>query len=334
MDKALTGRASSRLPGDEDVFRAVGDATRRRLLQLLLQTEMNVSELVDVLRQPQSTVSRHLRVLRESGMVQDRRAGTISWYSARLPSPTDSAGESPVELSGILLRWLGGRPISAGLRGRLDRVLRQRQVAGTGFFNRLGRRWDDLRKAAFGEAFATEAFVSLLPREWTVADIGTGTGYLLPMLSEHFARVLAIDPAEAMVACARERVADHGVSNVSFHQGNLGSLPIDSESCDLALSILVVHHVEDPSAALGELHRVLRPGGRVLIVEQLSHENQAFYERMQDLWWGVAPDELCRQLTEAGFCHVRTRPLTTVTSASGATDAPGLFAMTGERAVG
>lgn len=332
MDKASTKQAPKRLPGDEAVFRAVDDATRRRLLQLLLQTELNVSELVEVLRQPQSTVSRHLRVLREAGMVQDRREGTVSWYSARPPSPADPAADSPADLSGMLLQWLEGRTISAALRGRLDRVLRQRQVEGTGFFNRLGRRWDDLRKAAFGEAFATEAFLSLLPQEWTVADIGTGTGYLLPMLSDHFAHVLAIEPAEAMVACARQRVADHGGSNVSFHQGNLSNLPLDAESCDLALAILVVHHVEDPSKALAELHRVLKPGGRVLIVEQLSHENQAFYERMQDLWWGFSPDELSRQLTEAGFSRVRTRQLRTVTSSSSATDAPGLFAMIGQRA--
>ena len=227
----------------DNLFKALSDPTRRRILQVLLESELGVSELVEVLHQPQSTVSRHLRVLRESGMVQDRREGTVSWYSARLPSPTDQTADSPVELSGMLLQWLGGRPISAGLRGRLERVLRQRQVEGTGFFNRLGRRWDDLRKAAFGEAFATEAFLSLLPQDWTVADIGTGTGYLLPMLSEHFAHVLAIEPAEAMVACARQRVADHGASNVSFHQGNLGSLPLDAESCDLALAILVVHQI-------------------------------------------------------------------------------------------
>ena len=100
----------------------------------------------------------------------------------------------------------------------------------------------------------------------------------------------------------------------------------------MALAILVVHHVEDPSKALAELHRVLKPGGRVLIVEQSSHENQTFYERMQDLWWGFSPDELSRQLTEAGFSNVRTRPLRTVTSSSSATDAPGLFAMIGQRA--
>src|SRR6185503_14640817 len=104
---------------------------------------------------------------------------------------------------------------------------------------------------------------TLLPRPWTVADIGTGTGWLLPVLAGHFRRVLSVDPAPAMLACARQRVLERGATNVEFQHGDLGRLPIGDAACDLAIACLVLHHVEVPAAALAELYRVVRPGGRV-----------------------------------------------------------------------
>lgn len=330
MDRMLA--KSAQPPETEGVFRAMADTTRQRLLQLLTLEELNVSELVEVLRQPQSTISRHLKILREAGLVQDRRDGTAALYSAiSTPVPNEET-PSGADLPVLMLDWLMRQPVPSVMRDRLQRVLQHRDASSqASFFNRLGKRWDELRTAAFGQAFATEAFLSILPRHWTVADIGTGTGYLLPVLAENFDKVLAIEPAETMLACAKQRIADQRASNVSFHQGDLANLSIGAECCDLALAILVIHHVPDPQRALSEMYRVVRRGGRILIVEQEAHENQTFYETMRDLWWGFAPAELSRLLTKAGFQNIRHQRLRTPVESPNAAESPPLFVLTGER---
>jgi ArsR family transcriptional regulator len=309
--------------GSDDVFRAFAEGTRRRILQLLSQEELNVSELVAILRQPQSTISRHLHVLRSAGLLRDRREGTTSWYRVML-------ADHPEEVAKLLCDWIGRTPLPDSMARSLERVVRRRDQS-QGFFDRLGRRWDELRSAAFGDVFTTEAFLSLLPPSWTVADIGTGTGYLLPLLAANFQKVIAVDPADTMLQCAKQRVREAGRSNVAFHQGDLGQLPIEDGVCDLVIACLVLHHVGDPPAALKELHRIVRPGGRLLIVEQQLHENQEFFETMQDRWWGFDSDELAEQVVSTGFGGVRHHPLNSTAGRARSVEAPGLFVLTAER---
>jgi SAM-dependent methyltransferase len=327
MDKA---RVKSTIPAPvspahEETFRALSDPTRQKIMQLLLRAELNVSELVEILNQPQSTVSRHLRVLNAAGLAGDRRAGTTAYYSAH------HAMADVETLQGRLMDWLTHQPIPQGLEDRLNRALRERDGSSVGFFDRLGRKWDDLRRNAFGEGFALEAFLGLLPSSWTVADIGTGTGFLLPTLAEHFAKVVAVEPAANMLECAKRRVTGKAAERVSFQQGDLSHLPMADASCDLVIACLVIHHVERPAEALLEMHRVLRPGGRVLIIEQQSHENQKFYETMQDRWWGFEPREFCRMLGKAGFAETHSFPLHTAQPDSPHIESPKLFAVTCEK---
>jgi ArsR family transcriptional regulator len=318
--------AGPRRPSDGDeLFRALAERTRRQLLRLLLNDELNVSELVEVLAQPQSTISRHLKVLRQAGLVSDRRNGTTVLYSA---APASSSGGP---LRQALTAWLGQQPLPRAVRTRLERVLQKRRDHALGFFDRLGSRWDELRSAAFGETFALEAFLTLLPAAWTVADLGAGTGFLLPTLAGHFRRVIAVEPAPAMLHCARQRVAGRGARNVSFHQGELQRLPLRGKVCDLAIACLVLHHLADPATALSEMHRILRPRGRLLVVEQQVHENQAFHEMMQDRWRGFEPAGLTRQISAAGFGAVRHGRLATTAARSFAMESPELFVVTATR---
>ncbi len=314
--------------GPEAVLRALADASRQRILSILMRSELNVSELVEILGLPQSTISRHLKVLREAGLVHDRHLGPATLYAAA-QSAADPRPDGE-DIQPVLLNWLQKQPVSPKLEARLERVLARRSGDAAGFFNRMGRRWDELRRAAFGDAFSLEAMTSLLPASWHVADIGCGTGYLLPLLSRHFARVTAVEPARAMLECARHRVAEHRLQNVNLLCGDLADLPLEDAGVDLAMAILVLHHVPQPEDALRELARVVRPGGRLLVVEQQSHENQAFYEKMQDLWWGFAARDLSTVCAEAGFEDTRHSALVTTESAAGV-DAPPLFVLTATR---
>jgi ArsR family transcriptional regulator len=309
----------------------LSDVTRQRLLCVLMRSEFNVSELVEILGLPQSTISRHLKALREAGLVQDRPIGPATLYAASQAFSGRLDEEAAVEeIQPLLLGWFQRQGLPAALEARIERVLARRSGDTQGFFNRLGRRWDELRRAAFGDSFALEALVSLLPPEWRVADIGCGTGYLLPLLARHFAEVTAVEPAETMLECARHRVAEHRLDNVTLLRGDLADLPLAGASVDLAMAILVLHHVPQPAEALHELARVVRPGGRLLVVEQQSHENQAFYDRMQDLWWGFSPRDLSDTCQTAGFRNLRHSTLASAES-SADVDAPPLFVLTAER---
>lgn len=307
----------------ELLFKAMADATRQRILRVLTAEELSVTELVEVLDQPQSTISRHLKTLRDAGLVVERRSGPTVLHStwpltleaSEPPASTHGNGHengaNVAALRNRLLGWVSQQQLGAELRERLDRILRLRQAEQVNFFDTIGARWDQLRIEAFGEAFHLEALTWLLPADWTVADVGTGTGYLLPLLASRFARVIAVDPAESMLEAARSRFGLEQASNISFRAGSLESLPIESAGLDLAIASLVLHHVAEPCAALAELRRCIRPGGTLLVIEQEPHHHAEFHERMGDRWWGFEPDALARWSHEAGFANVRVHALPT-----------------------
>lgn len=315
----------------ETVFKALADGTRRHLLQLSARHELSVGELVDCLRLPQSTVSRHLKVLRDASLIQDRREGNTVRYATVAPI-ANGAGvrgdATPVEgLQQRMLDWIGEQPLPPALSSRLGDVLTRRKTVSDDFFSKVGHRWDQMRIDAFGDAFHLEAFTILLPQEWSVVDVGTGTGYLLPTLSRSFREVIAVDPVPEMLDEARARSSALDLDNIDFREGDFSRIPTRDARVDLALAVLVIHHVPSPAEALAELFRVVKPGGRILVVEQQAHELGEFFERMQDHWWGFEADALAQLVEEAGFTGVRHFPLAPVSAA----DAPGLFALTAQK---
>jgi ubiquinone/menaquinone biosynthesis C-methylase UbiE/DNA-binding transcriptional ArsR family regulator len=318
------------------IFKAMADPTRQRLLEVLSRQELSVSELVEVLGLPQSTVSRHLKVLREAGLVVDRRVGAAVLHAAggaaSWPVGQDkpSDGHPAVELRERLLDWAVHEPLDGPTRERISRIIRRRQAASDDFFERIGTRWDQLRCEAFGEAFHLEALAALLPAEWIVADIGSGTGYLLPDLAARFRRVIAVEPAGAMLEAARSRPELKAIDNIEFRDGSLVRLPLVPGEVDLAIASLVLHHVPEPPGALKELRRVIRDGGHLLIIEQREHDNAAFHERMGDHWRGFAPSRLQAWAKTAGFADIRVSPLAHARPAGRHTgEVPGLYVLTG-----
>ncbi len=322
----------------EILFKALGDKTRQRLLRVLIGMELSVSDLVEVLDQPQSTVSRHLKVLRQAGLLLDERLGNTVMYSA--PSVVGAAGaDGPPEsrMNGIarlrdqVLDWVAHEQLDDGMAGRLDRVLRRRREAGSAFFDQIGGRWDQLRIDAFGEVFHFEALTALLPSRWVAADIGTGTGYLLPALAGRFHRVIAVEPAERMLEIARNRAEAELLANVEFRQGALERLPLADGEADLVIASLVVHHVGSPVDAVRELRRCVRSGGRLMLIEQEPYQNEDFQDRMGDPRPGISSEELGAWLRDAGFVSVESAPLRSVHRAARLDgEIPGLYRVVAE----
>lgn len=291
---------------------AFADATRLRLLRLLEKSELGVAELMELLQLPQSTVSRHLKVLADQGLVRSRAEGANRLY--RMPEVEDPAARR---------LWLLAKEQTEGwATARHDRLrllrLRERQKPSTlRFFASAAGRWDRLREELYGEAFNQAALLSLLPRHWIVADLGCGSGKAAAALAPYVQRVIGVDQSAAMLKAARRRTA--GLRNVELKRGSLESLPLKDGSADGALLLLVLTYVAEPLPALQEAARILRPGGRAVVVDLLRHDREEFRRQMGQRRLGFEPEELRQMMGEAGLSGASAEPLSPEPQAKGPT---------------
>jgi SAM-dependent methyltransferase len=290
---------------------ALADPARCRALLLLERDELTVSELCSVLQLPQSTVSRHLKALADDGWVRARAEGTRRLYTA--------AGLEPAARA----LWALVRPEVAGGAGaeedlrRLDAVLAARRTKSQEFFAGAAGRWAELRRELFGSRFDLHALLALLDRDLVVGDLGAGTGQVAEALAPHVGRVIAVDSSGEMLAAARSRL--ESLANVEVRQGRLEALPLDDASLDAAILGLVLHHMADPGRVVLEASRVLRPGGRLLIVDMHSHEHEDYRQRMGHVWLGFDEEQIRRWFAAAGLVEPRFHELPPDADAKGPT---------------
>jgi len=300
---------------------ALADTTRARALLVLEAHELTVTELCSVTQLPQSTVSRHLKVLGEGGWVTSRADGTSRRYRG-MGDKLDSAGR---RLWTLVREQVSSAPSAQNDAQRLRSVLAERRSASQEFFSTAAGQWDRLRGDLFGDRADLVGLLGLLDETWSVADLGCGTGQVSEMLAPFVAQVVAVDESQAMLSAARKRLHDH--ANVSVREGDLGALPIDDESMDAALIFLVLHYTADPAEVLSEVYRVLKPDGRVLVVDMMPHERSEFRNIMGHVWQGFGAEELSRSAEQAGLENLRYRPLPADPLAKG----PTLFAASARR---
>lgn len=294
-----------------DRLASLADPARLRLLALVEERELAVSELAEILQLPQSTVSRHLKVLADLGWVAARSERTANYYRMA----NGELAESARDLWRLSRGELAGWSELEQDRLRLERVLAARRADSRAFFAGVASEWDRLRSELYGERFTLEAIAALLPADAVVADLACGSGTVSALLAPAVGRVLAVDASPEMLRAARART--RGLANVELRRGDLAALPLDSASCDAALLLLALTHVAEPARAAAELARILKPGGRAVVVDLLRHDRDAFRRQMGQLGNGFEPAELAALLAGAGLSDVRCRSLAPEPKAKG-----------------
>jgi SAM-dependent methyltransferase len=280
------------------VFRLLGDEVRLRILRLLQAERLNVTELTSILGIAQSGVSRHLGLLKEAGLVEERRDAGFTFFKIAPGLENGSNGFGPI----WPLLHSHFETAAATAEGRADdaRLEEVRRVRKENFDDHgadgergqivPGRSW-----AAWARALG-----HLLP-PLVVADLGCGDGYLTVEASRFAKKVIAVDRSEAALARAREMAERRRLTNIEWKRGELEKLPLKDATVDVALLSQALHHASSPEKALAEAVRIVKPGGRVLLLELRGHQEQWVRDRLGDKWLGFDDNELKRLLENAGF---------------------------------
>ena len=283
------------------LYRLLGDEARLRLLRVLSRDRFNVTELTGILGLAQSGVSRHLGLLKEAGLVVEEKDGAFSYYRV-----------SPAVREDDLWRLLDAQFTAATTSGpvkaddaRLQEVLRLRREN----FEHTGADTRDGRQLVPGRSWAawSRALGLLLP-PLEVADLGCGEGYLTIEAARWARRVIGVDRAPGVLARAKALAARKRITNITWKRGELDKLPLDDASIDVALLSQALHHAVDPAQTLAEVIRILRPDGRLLLLDLKAHDESWVREKLGDQWLGFSEDQLRRLLTHAGFEDIHITP--------------------------
>lgn len=283
------------LNGTSRLLKALADETRLRILHLLAHEELAGSDLMEILNLGQSRVSTHLALLKEVGLVVDRREGRRSLYHVA-PGPAAGLWED------VLAENQGSPELAADLAG-LEALRQRRRESARAYFDRIaatfgeqllpGRTWEGLARS----------LLLLAPRA-RYADLGIGDGLLTLMLSEVAERVTAVDISQEMLTQLAERARKRGIDNVETVLGEIEDLPLPDASFDVAVLSQALHHAEAPEQALAEARRILVPGGRVLVIDLLAHNEEWVREKLQHVHTGFTEAALGKLLEGAGFSRV------------------------------
>jgi ubiquinone/menaquinone biosynthesis C-methylase UbiE len=276
-------------------LRLAADPNRLRVLLLLEREELSVAELQEILAKGQSQISTHLAQLKQAGLVDDRRTGKNSFY--RLTAPA--------ELMELLRRASSEIPEAAHDREALRLALRKRQDKMRRYFDELAGKFG--RQYVPGRSWKgiAEALLKLMP-PMVIADLGAGEGTISQLMAQRAKKVIAIDNSEKMVDFGAELARRHGIGNLEYRLGDIEEIPIRSGTVDLAFFSQALHHATHPDRAIAEAWRILKPGGRIAVLDLNRHHFEEAREMYADLWLGFTELEIEKYLKGADFRNVET----------------------------
>jgi ArsR family transcriptional regulator len=279
------------------ILRVVADSNRLRILLLLQKEELSVAELQEIMGQGQSTISTHLSQLKQAELVEDRRTGKNNLY--RL-----TTGDAHKLVTPLLEEARREIPESRGDQVAMRRALKKRLDRTRGFFDSVaGRLGMDYVPGKSWKAMA-EALLSLMP-PMVIADLGAGEGAFALLLAQQAIKVIAVDTSDKMIEVGREQALRQGTTNVEYRLGDMEEVPIDDSAVDAVFFSQSLHHALHPERAMQQAWRILKPGGRVVVLDLAKHRFEEAREMYADEWLGFSEAELDGLLESAGFANVR-----------------------------
>ena len=291
------------MPSMLKLLRLLSDPSRLRVFLLLEREELSVAELQEILSKGQSQISTQLAQLKQAGLVEDRRTGKNIFYRLKTPRKADARWLDQLKLT--LHGAAAEVPETERDTEALGLILRKRQDHIRAYFDELagkfgrhyvpGRSWQGL----------AEALLKLLP-PLVIADLGAGEGTFSQLLAQRAQRVIAVDNSEKMVEFGAELARKHGVKNLEYRAGDLEALPVEDASVDVAFFSQSLHHAQHPQRAVKEAWRILKPGGRIVVLDLLRHNFEEAREMYADVWLGFNEAEVEGFLREAEFQRVQT----------------------------
>ena len=283
-------------------LRLLADANRLRILLLLEREELSVAELQEILSTSQSTLSTHLAQLKQADLVEDRRTGKNIFY--RLKRPRGKAAKPFDDLLGLLRHASSEVPEADQDQNALQFVLRKRLDKTRAYFDELAGRFGKQYVPGRSWKGVAEMLLYLMP-PLVIADLGAGEGTLSQLLAQRAKKVIAVDNSEKMVEFGAGLARKHGVRNLQYRRGDLEALPIEAETADLALFSQSLHHAQHPERAASEAYRILKPHGRVAVLDLAKHHFEEARDLYADLWLGFSEAELEGFLRKAGFHDIQ-----------------------------
>lgn len=279
-------------------LKLIADPTRIRLLRLLRQQELTVAELQEILGMGQSRISSQLSQLRAAGLAGDRRVGKNIHYGARVAAGAEAVWDL-VERAGAEL------PEAEADLAALSLTLRKRSDKARAYFDQLAGKFGRTYVPGRSWKALSEALIRLMEPQ-VIADLGAGEGTLSQLLAQRAKLVIAVDSSPRMVEFGSQLAREHGVKNLEYRLGDLESPPIADASVDLALFSQALHHAHQPRRAMAEAARIVRPGGRVVVLDLLRHDFEEARELYADVWLGFSEAEMDLFLSAAGFGDIFT----------------------------
>jgi ArsR family transcriptional regulator len=276
-----------------NIFKALSDETRLRLVHLSLHYELNVNEVVAIMEMGQSRISRHLKILTESRLLTSRKDGLWTFYSAA------SEGDGHRFVSAV--KYIFEKdPVFARDLVTARRVLEERSREAVRFFDSIAEDWGKLKREIIGDVDLNAMIMEAVPLSGIALDLGCGTGDLLAPLKKKASRVIGVEKSPRMLDEARRRFAGDA-GDIDLRIGELEHLPLREGEADLAVINMVLHHLVEPSRALHEVHRVLKKHNKFIIVDLVTHKLELMRERFGDRWLGFSSDDIRNWLDDAGF---------------------------------
>ncbi len=279
-------------------LRVVADPTRIRILSLLRQQDLSVAELQEVLAMGQSRISSHLAQLKQAGLVEDRRSGKNVIYTAKEP-----LDDSLLGIASIVSLAVEEIDEIDEDNAALELAIRKRKDKARAYFDQLAGKFGRHYVPGRSWRALAEALLKLMPPV-AIADLGAGEGTFSQLLAQRAKKVIAIDSSEKMVEFGSKVAKENGFKNLEYRLGDIEDPPIDDAAVDLVFFSQSLHHAVKPERALQSAFRILKPGGRVIVLDLLKHQYEDAKELYADLWLGFSELELSRFLKRSGFVRI------------------------------